>query len=64
MRLYYVFWYDCINNKQFVIINARSKREADKRFDKWCEDNPDKAPGSYSPRSISVKDCVLLNTID
>ena len=63
MKIFYIKWYDCIHNLQFVIINASNKTTAEKKFDKWCEEHPDAAPCAYSPRTAEVKNCLWLNSI-
>ena len=61
MKIYYYKWVDCINNKNFVIVDAVSRTDADRKFNIWCKDNPEDAPTSYSPREVDIINCLYLN---
>lgn len=62
MKLYYIKWMDCIRNLNFVIINASSEKDRDKKFEKWRKENPEIAPDvCWSPRVIEIKDVCYLN---
>lgn len=63
MKLYYIKWYDCIHDQNFVIVNAKDDKDRDKKFEEWRRSNPEIAPGAYSPREIIFEDCAYLNKI-
>jgi hypothetical protein len=60
MKIFLYKWINCISALEVVIVNANTKKEADKKFDKWCEMNAEKAPTTYSPREFTLQDNEVL----
>ena len=64
MKLYVRYWYDCIRNRHFVLINAKTKKEADQLFEKYQEENSLDLT-SYTSGELNIKEgeCVYLNKV-
>lgn len=65
MKLYFIMWRVLdIHDRHFVIINAENEKDRDKKFEEWRKQNPDLAPGAFSPRCVEFKDCIYLNKVE
>ena len=60
MKIFLYKWVNCISALEVVIVNANTKKDADKKFEKWCEMNTEKAPTTYSPREFNLQDNEVL----